>query len=40
MDAARALEHAIDQGGTGLDARLEALGRQVAEFVDASARWR
>ncbi len=40
MESARALEQAIDQGETGLDVRLEALGNQIAELVEASAPWR
>ena len=36
MESARALEQAIDQGETGLDVRLETLGRQIAELVEAS----
>jgi len=40
MESAKGLEQAIDQGETGLDVRLEALGRQIAELVEASAPWR
>jgi len=40
MESARVLEQAIDKGEMGLDVRLEALGRQIAELVEASAPWR
>jgi len=40
MESARELEEAIDRGETELDVRLEALGRQIAELVEASAPWR
>jgi HPt (histidine-containing phosphotransfer) domain-containing protein len=40
MKAARALEEAIDRGEAGLEGRLAALGRQIAELVEASAPWR
>lgn len=40
MALAGELEMAIDQGETGLDDRLAALDRQVAELLAASAPWR
>ncbi|CAG0930652.1 partial Signal transduction histidine-protein kinase BarA, partial [Planctomycetaceae bacterium] len=40
MESARGLEQAIDQGETGLDARLDALGRQIARLAEVSAPWR
>lgn len=40
MESAKGLEQAIDQGETGLDVRFEALGRQIAELVEAGAPWR
>ena len=40
MESARGLEQAIDQGEMGLDMRLDALDRQIAELVEASAPWR
>ncbi|WP_216819749.1 PAS domain S-box protein [Zoogloea sp. LCSB751] len=40
MDSARALEAAIDGGEAELDAAFDALEREIADFVDASAPWR
>jgi CheY-like chemotaxis protein len=40
MASATELESAIERGETGLDAQLAALGRQIAELVEASTPWR
>ena len=40
MAAATELESAIERGETGLDGQLAALGRQIAELVEASKPWR
>jgi len=40
MDSAGALEQAIEQGAAGLDSRLDTLGRQIDELLEASRPWR
>ncbi len=40
MESARGLEQAIDQGETELDVRLDTLGHQITELVEASTPWR
>jgi PAS domain S-box-containing protein len=40
MASARALEAALDRGETELDAGFDALDRDIADFIEASAPWR